>query len=457
MFRVTVQHPQSLQALHFLSKRFRSMTHSRFIPSRLDGVEYVEDYRSGGFHPVAIGDAFCGRYRVIHKLGYGGSSTIWLARSQHEGKLVTLKVMRADLSSRTVPVDKAPELAVPKFIAAASHSTPAIQIVEDHFTETGPNGTHLCIVSQLAGPSISTMSECPGRVSGSRRLRGSLARKAAKAVAEVVALMHSAGFVHGDITTSNILFRLADRVHKWSDNEVYSYFGEPNTERVATRDRSPPGPCAPVELVAPIDQSRFTDCSLLQEDVLLIDFGQSFNASHPPVGYEPATAFNYQSPEARFESRIDTASDVWALACTIFEMRAGFPLFESFLGSDDHVLKETVQMLGKLPDPWWNSFGTRHLWFDDHGEPKSLELQQQARVLLPAERTSIREKFLSIGVNDEPTETDDGPMMEPYGTKLDETEVELLEDLLEKMLRYQPQDRITMRDVISHPWFSLGT
>lgn len=38
-------------------------------------------YRPGGFHPVHLGDTFKeGRYRVIHKLGYGGFSTIWLAR-----------------------------------------------------------------------------------------------------------------------------------------------------------------------------------------------------------------------------------------------------------------------------------------------------------------------------------------------------------------------------------------
>ena len=40
-------------------------------------------YRPGGFHPVHLGDTFKeGRYRVIHKLGHGGFSTIWLARDE---------------------------------------------------------------------------------------------------------------------------------------------------------------------------------------------------------------------------------------------------------------------------------------------------------------------------------------------------------------------------------------
>lgn len=44
----------------------------KFIPSRLDEVEDVEEYRPGGFHPMSIGDVFAGgRYRVIHKFGFG--------------------------------------------------------------------------------------------------------------------------------------------------------------------------------------------------------------------------------------------------------------------------------------------------------------------------------------------------------------------------------------------------
>lgn len=43
--------------------------------------ESFVDYRPGGFHPVAIGDSLSAdRYIIYHKLGFGGSSTIWLAR-----------------------------------------------------------------------------------------------------------------------------------------------------------------------------------------------------------------------------------------------------------------------------------------------------------------------------------------------------------------------------------------
>jgi len=42
--------------------------------------ESVIGYRPGGYHPVSLGDTFKnGRYKVYHKLGGDGYSTMWLA------------------------------------------------------------------------------------------------------------------------------------------------------------------------------------------------------------------------------------------------------------------------------------------------------------------------------------------------------------------------------------------
>ena len=43
------------------------------------GLEPPARYRPGGYHPVHIGDIYRERYRVIHKLGHGTYSTVWLA------------------------------------------------------------------------------------------------------------------------------------------------------------------------------------------------------------------------------------------------------------------------------------------------------------------------------------------------------------------------------------------
>lgn len=168
----------------------------RFVPSRLDGIEDVEDYRPGGFHPISIGDCFAqGRYRVLHKLGYGGLSTVWLARDQKvpgSGKLVTLKAMCADAS-----IERNPALTIPETLRTANPSCAGIQTVDHHFFVQGPNGSHLFLVSPFAGPSVLAMSDSPGRVAGSRRLRADLARKVAKQIATTIHCMHRIGVVHG--------------------------------------------------------------------------------------------------------------------------------------------------------------------------------------------------------------------------------------------------------------------
>ena len=49
--------------------------------------ENVLNYRPGGFHPIVLGDTLKdGRYKIHHKLGYGGFSTVWVAR---DSKYVT--------------------------------------------------------------------------------------------------------------------------------------------------------------------------------------------------------------------------------------------------------------------------------------------------------------------------------------------------------------------------------
>lgn len=57
---------------------------SCFKPTNLlHSQERMTRYRPGGFHPVKLGDTFNnGRYKIYHKLGWGGFSTVWLARDQ---------------------------------------------------------------------------------------------------------------------------------------------------------------------------------------------------------------------------------------------------------------------------------------------------------------------------------------------------------------------------------------
>ncbi|KAJ3890703.1 kinase-like domain-containing protein [Lentinula edodes] len=417
------------------------MLKRRFVPCIFDEVENVEDYQPGGFHPMRIGDKFGnGRYKILHKLGNGGSSTIWLARDEHSsesglGKLVTIKALRADASKIN-----SPELVVPTLMPS-SESFDFYRKVEDNFVVNGPNGSHMFIVYAFAGPSVRAISKTPEN----RRLRADLARKIAAQASSVLQRIHHAGFIHGDFTTSNFLFRLTDDVHKWSDDDVYFQLESPETDAVQMLNGQPIGPQVPSEVTEAIDPFIFFENDLLQESIVVVDFGQSYAASEPPKDYKPRTMMNYMSPETRFEGRVGPESDVWTLGCAIFEIRAGFPLFDPFFPSDAVILTKIVGTLGRLPDPWWNVFKNRHL-FEEDGRPKTNGI---------AVTPSIRELLQSVGTRDEILDSDGGSMFEQTETRIDGTEVDLLVDLLEKMLRYRPEDRIGVDEVVNHSWFKV--
>ena len=172
-----------------------SLKELRYRLPHLNNVEDVEKYRSGGFHPIHLGDALKGgRYRVLHKLGYGGFSTVWLARDENQIRLVSLKVLTADASRQPTELELLRRL---DERAQASPWRSNIIATVDDFMIGGPNGTHMCYVSQPVGPSLSAISDSPGEIAGTRRLRAPLARKFARQLAKAVSFIHDVGIVHG--------------------------------------------------------------------------------------------------------------------------------------------------------------------------------------------------------------------------------------------------------------------
>jgi serine/threonine-protein kinase SRPK3 len=163
-------------------------------PSALDNVEEIENYCLGGFHPTHIGDEFEGRYKVVHKLGYGGSSTVWLARDKYFDRYVALKIIAASVEQGCK------ELGVLRTLMKRRTSHPRrnnVLSLLDSFTIEGPNGRHICLVLQVAGPRITSLGYSPGAVAGSRRLKSELALKVVKQTVQALDFVHSQGFCHG--------------------------------------------------------------------------------------------------------------------------------------------------------------------------------------------------------------------------------------------------------------------
>jgi serine/threonine-protein kinase SRPK3 len=161
-----------------------------YVP--LEGVERLEKYRAGGYHPILIGDILRTRYRVVHKLGYGTYSTTWLCRDDQSNRYVAVKVGTAESNSREA--DVLDFLNYECSPPAPDHPGRAmIASVQDRFVLYGPNGIHPCYVTAPARCSVS------GAKDGSykRLFQAGTARSLIVQLVLAVEYIHARGVVHG--------------------------------------------------------------------------------------------------------------------------------------------------------------------------------------------------------------------------------------------------------------------
>lgn len=163
-----------------LDRNYSATANYNFV----DGVERLEKYVPGGFHPVIVGDKLHNRYEVVDKLGHGGWSTVWLVRDSQKQRYLALKVGVADSLPREEPILRA---------LSAQPDAPGFENIPhllDEFTVSGPNGSHPCYATAAA---LCNLREC----SFSQLFHLDVARAMSYELALAVAYVHSQNFVHG--------------------------------------------------------------------------------------------------------------------------------------------------------------------------------------------------------------------------------------------------------------------
>lgn len=164
----------------------------------IEDIEPLERYVAGGYYPVRIGDKFCSsRYEIVYKLGYGASSTTWLAYDMHSARYVAIKFT---VSALHRPFESAilRSLRDKQGSNKEAHAGMAfIPEILDEFEVEGPEiqgakGKHKCLVTEPAGMSISDAREA----SPHGCFQPLVARAIAAQLILAVAFMHARGFVH---------------------------------------------------------------------------------------------------------------------------------------------------------------------------------------------------------------------------------------------------------------------
>ena len=216
--------------------------------------------------------------------------------------------------------------------------------------------------------------------------------------------------------------------------------------QVTTREGEPHNlSSAPQYLVCPLDWDYVVESSEIGANMItykacVIDFGESYEVSSPPLDLGIPMA--YCAPEYDLEKKTGISNDLWALGCTLFEIRAGRKLFDMFEDELDEHLFIIATILGKMPEPWWSeTWEGRRENFKDGVDEAGRVMAASSNILISGRPRSLREAitfFNKRGLDE-----------------VSQKEVNIFVDLLAKLLRYRPAERISAREALEHDWFKF--
>lgn len=157
-------------------------SHMTMVVSRTPGKEPSQDYTRGGYHPVNVGDIYHNRYTVVQQLGWGRYSTVWLVKdcelgipsrsprvnaefipSNRKKRKAAMKVLKSNVTEDAGSGD---ECGILRTLRDTNPKAPGYRHIchlIDDFVHEGPNGPHICIVTELMGPTALDCYQCvPG-------------------------------------------------------------------------------------------------------------------------------------------------------------------------------------------------------------------------------------------------------------------------------------------------------
>lgn len=271
-----------------------------------------------------------------------------------------------------------------------------------------------------------------------------------------------------DFTSNNVLQHISG-LDGHSKDEILEILGHPITTDLVTQSGEPHTlSTAPRYAVYPVEWSK-VDTAHFTNETQVNDLGEAFQVDKPPEYL--GTPSPYRSPELfleeNYSSCIGFGSDLWALGCTLFEIRTGRKLFSSFDNDDDEYLLVMSDMLGIMPEPWWSkTWKARRRFYKD--EPDSLgrvvNVRQQSSVAQPEPKDyvvtvhpSIVEKarsvrdMLSTGV----WYIDMNEADPKAHRDIPEKEKDLFADLIGRLLKWKPEERLSAEEALKHEWFNM--
>ncbi|RSM07405.1 hypothetical protein CEP52_005268 [Fusarium oligoseptatum] len=362
--------------------------------------ESMPEYNADHFYPVRLGEVFNDRFQTVAKLGYGSSSTIWLARDLEEHQYVALKVyIHNSVQHRELPFYKHLNTLVPSNHVGADN----VRKLLDSFQVSGPHGSHVVLALQVSQMSLRDMDTVFMK---GRGFEEDFVKSAIKELLQAVDFLHTeAKAVHTDIHPGNLLLGLEDNslFKKLEDNEFS----------------------------APVPRKELTDRNIYLSrlmkpkvgPLLLSDFGEVRLGAGPHAG--DIMPIMYRAPETLLYIQWSYPVDIWSVGLTAWDLLEGRTLFsarkEDGSFSDGVHLSELIAALGSPPPELLNRHRKRALEYWDEN------YKWDEFVPIPMEKT-----------------------LEALESKLEDKTKFLA--FMRRALSWDPNDRPTAKELLQDPW-----
>ncbi|KAI4252120.1 MAG: hypothetical protein LQ352_004461 [Teloschistes flavicans] len=412
--------------------------------------EPIEFYCPGGYHPVKLGNTFHDRYKVVRKLGWGASSTVWLAKDLRTNRHVALKILSADAhgryddTGRWLIEEHTFEREILSEIASTQLDHPGrkrISKLLDHFEHVGPHGRHDCLVFEVMGRSL---EEFCAQWNPPRIPSPILRRVTCQLLTAMDYLHRTCGIIHTDIKPSNILLELGT-----SDDErercIEIYF------------RIVPIPTGIAHDTFDYVESKslyvpMKNASMV--NIQLADFGSAcWQQKHLQELIQPELL---RAPEILFELAWSTHVDIWNIGVLVFELLIAKTLFHGE-NINDH-LAQMAAFVGPFPQDFICRAANRDLYFtSDDTLPKPGILKQDSTMIPPYNYADMsisgfikdadRYKDLSLEITLKAS-----PTMPEYDSPLSDEERRDWLVFIRAMLKLDPRARKTAKDLLEERW-----
>ncbi|KZF20743.1 kinase-like protein [Xylona heveae TC161] len=388
---------------------------------RLDSSQLVEEentpyYNISRFYPARLGEVLNNRYQIATKLGYGVTSTVWLARDLYqwrwsEERYVAIKILarsRPRLHQRATEG----ELNILRHISKRRSRHEGWHFVRKllgSFTLQTASGDHTCLVFELLRePLWIYRQRWQGDVIPPELLKIML-----QMILQGLSYLQSeCHIIHTDLKPDNIMVKIENKsiVEQNVLDEFHNPFPQKhlNDGRIIYMSRNDLGP--------PVGTTGL---------VTIADFDLAVRGDEPNSGFIQAQAL--RAPEVIVDAGYSYSADIWNLGVMLWDVLEGKALFEAAAPRVDRKYEDgkhlayITALLGPPPQELLKKGRRTQKFYDAAGDLKGIDIPTNFSFETTLTNVKGEEKKMFIA-------------------------------FVKRMLKWKPEERSAAEELLGDPW-----